>query len=168
MKILLRKPVKKLGTVGDVVNVKPGYARNYLIPYHLAVMPTTANLKVVEVEKAKHLAVVARLRGELEAKAVLLRGKEITIAVNANEEGHLYGSVGPAQIVAALAAEGVFVEAEQVNLAQPIRQLDKYDVELELIETVTAVIHVWVVRALGEGGEASDAASDEPGDGEDE
>ncbi|MEI7837599.1 MAG: 50S ribosomal protein L9, partial [Planctomycetota bacterium] len=55
MKILLRKPVKKLGTVGDVVNVKPGYARNYLIPYHLAVMPTTANLKVVEVEKAKHL-----------------------------------------------------------------------------------------------------------------
>ncbi|MCY2924757.1 MAG: 50S ribosomal protein L9 [Planctomycetota bacterium] len=170
MKVLLRKPVKKLGTVGDVVTVKPGYARNYLIPRHLAVMPTAANLKVVEVEKAKHLAELAKMRGQLEAKAALLRGKEITIAVNANEEGHLYGSVGPAQIVAALAAEGVFVEAEQVNLAQPIRQLDKYDVELELIETVTAMIHVWVVRAREEGAESPDSepAPSEPGAGENE
>lgn len=161
MKVLLRKPVKKLGTVGDVVNVKPGYARNYLIPRHMAVTPTTANLKVVEVEKAKHLAELAKMRGELEAKAALLRGKEVTIAVNANDEGHLYGSVGPAQIVAALAGEGVFIEADHVNLAQPIRQLDKYDVELELMETVTATIHVWVVRAREEG---ADAEASEPAD----
>jgi large subunit ribosomal protein L9 len=158
MRVLLRKTVKKLGTIGDVVNVKPGYARNYLIPRHLAALPTATNLKAVEIEKAKHLAELARVRGELEAKAAFLRGREITIAVHANEEGHLYGSVGPAQIVAALAADGVFVEVDQVNLDQPIRQLDKYDVELEFVEGVTAVIHVWVVRAREEGGEAAPAA----------
>lgn len=169
MKVLLRKPVKKLGTVGDVVTVKPGYARNYLLPRHMAVLPTATNVKAVEIEKQKHLEEIAKVRGQLEAKAVLLRGKEITIAVNANDEGHLYGSVGPAQIVAALAAEGFFVEPEMVNLDQPIRQLDKYDVELELVETVTAVIHVWVVRAREEGAQdAAEPAESDSGTGEDE
>jgi len=170
MKVLLCKPVKKLGTIGDVVTVKPGYARNYLIPRHMAVLPTASNVKAVEVEKQKHLEELAKMRGQLEAKAALLRGKEITLAVNANEEGHLYGSVGPAQIVAALATEGFFVEAEMVNLDQPIRQLDKYDVELELVEGVTAVIHVWVVRAKEEGAENAPAepAEADAGTGEDE
>jgi len=145
MKVLLQKNVSKLGKIGEVVTVKPGYARNYLLPMGLAVQPTEANLKAVEAAKAKYLEQLARERAELEAKAAVVAGKEVTIAVRANEEGHLYGSVGPAQIVAALAAENCFIEEEHVALDEPIRQLDKYDVTLRFSEEVTATVHVWVV-----------------------
>lgn len=147
MKILLRKNIRKLGRIGELVEVRDGYARNYLLPQRFAVVPTKANLKAVEVEKQRHLEDLARMRGEIEAKAQLLRGREITITAQANEEGHLYGSVGPAQIVAALAAERIFIEPENVVLDDQIRQLDKYDVEVRFTEDIAAVIHVWVLRA---------------------
>ena len=147
MKLLLRRNVPKLGQIGDMVEVTPGYARNYLLPQRLAVEPTPANLKAVEVEKQHNLEELARQRKEIEARATLVRGKEVTIAARANEEGHLYGSIGPAQIAAALTQEGVFVEVDNIVLETPIRQLDKYDVTLRFSQDVTAVVHVWVVPA---------------------
>jgi len=147
MKILLRRNVAKLGTIGDVVEVKPGYARNYLLPQRLGVAPSEANLKVIEAEKQAYLAQLAQQRAELEQRASALHGKEVTISARANEEGHLYGSVGPAQIVAALAKEGIFLETEHVALDNPIRQLDKYDVTVRFSEEVSTTIHVWVVPA---------------------
>ena len=145
MKLLLSQNVSKLGKIGDVVEVAEGYARNYLLPQRFAVAPTEANLRAVEAAKAEYLAKVAAEREQLEAKADLVRGKEVSIAVRANEEGHLYGSVGPAQISAALAEEQVFVEARYIVLDEPIRQLDKYDVTVEFSEDVSATIHVWIV-----------------------
>jgi len=145
MKVLLRHNVKKLGQIGDLVDVKPGYARNYLLPQGLAISPTETNLKIVEAEKKRHLEELAKMREELEAKAAVVKGKEITISARANEEGHLYGSIGPAQIEAALAAENIFIDAKYIELDHPIRQLDKYDVQIRFSPDIASTIHVWVL-----------------------
>jgi large subunit ribosomal protein L9 len=162
MKVLLRQNVAKLGHIGDVVEVRPGYARNYLVPRGLATMPTEANLKAVEAAKQAYLAELAQQHAELEARAKLLEGKEVTITARANEEGHLYGSVGPAQIAAELAKQGAFVEPENIALDEPIRRLDKYEVPVRFAEDVQTTIGVWVVppRDVGEG-EDEQAAEDE-------
>ena len=162
MKVLLRQNVEALGHIGDVVEVRPGYARNYLLPTGLAVQPTQANLKTVELHKQRYLEEMARQRKEIELRAAAMSGKEITIAVRANVEGHLYGSVGPAQIVAALAEEKIFVEPEEVALAEPIRQLDKYDVELDFGHDVKSTIHVWVVPSHEDAHEGDHEADAEP------
>lgn len=168
MKVLLRRNVPKLGKIGEVVEVKPGYARNYLLPQRLAVEPTKGNTRQVELEKQKYLEELARIRAEIEARAKLVDGKEITIAARANEEGQLYGSVGPAQIVAALAEKGLNIEAENVALAEPVRKLDKYDIDLKFGEDVTAKIVLWVVpiREDGAAGEQAAAPAAAPAEGE--
>jgi large subunit ribosomal protein L9 len=151
MKVLLRANVPHLGQIGDVVQVKAGYARNYLVPRGLAAEPTPGNLKRIEVEKQAYLAELAKRKAEVQARAALVDGKEVTIAALANEEGHLYGSIGPAQIVEALARENLHVEEENIVLPEPIRALDKYEVNLRFAEEVTAKINVWVVPAHQEG-----------------
>jgi len=166
MKVLLRRNISKVGQIGDVVDVKPGYARNYLVPQGLAVQPTPGNLKAVEAEKEEYLAKVAAERQALQARADAIDGKEITLSARANEEGHLYGSVGPAQICEALAVEGVFVEPQQVALHEPIRQLDKYDLPLEFAEDIRATIHVWVLRHHEPGEEPIEGEAAEPAESE--
>jgi len=158
MKVLLRKNVTNVGKIGDLIEVKPGYARNYLLPQGFAYEPTAANIKQVEREKLKYLQELARQRAEIQARAALVNGKEVTISARANEEGQLYGSVGPAQIVAALAEQNCFIEAENVVLDEPIRKLDKYTVALKFAEDVTAAISVWVVPIHGEEPQAPDEA----------
>lgn len=145
MKLLLRKNISKVGIIGDIVEVNPGYARNYLIPQGFATQPTKANVRKVELDKAKYLEGVARERADLEARASLLNGKEITISARANEEGHLYGSIGPAQVASAMAEANLFVDVENIVLDEPIHQLDKYEVVLRFAEDVKAAISVWVV-----------------------
>lgn len=145
MKVMLKKTVAKLGTIGDVVEVKPGYARNYLLPLGLAAEPTEANIRAIEAEKLRFQEQAAANQEAQEARAAAIRGKEITISARANEEGQLYGSIGPAQIAAALAAEDVFVEPEHIVLDEPIRKLDKYDVTVRFAKDITTEIYVWVV-----------------------
>lgn len=160
MKVLLRRNIYKLGQIGDVVNVKPGYARNYLVPHGLAVQPTPGNLKAVEAEKEAYLAQVAAERQALQARADAVNGKEVTLSARANEEGHLYGSVGPAQIVAALANENLPVEEKNVVLDEPFHTLDKYEVTLAFGHDVTASITVWVVPVRTED-DAEEGAEDD-------
>ena len=162
MKVLLRRNVINLGKIGEVVNVKDGYARNFLLPQGVAVTPTEWNVKAVEQEKQRYLEELAKQKAQLEARAAVINGKEITISARANPEGNLYGSVGPAQIVAAMAAENLFIEAQSVLLAQPIRTLDKYDVVIRLAEDVTAKIVVWVVPINEPGEETPAAQTEEP------
>jgi len=162
MKMLLQTNVSGLGQIGDVVDVKPGYARNYLLPQGLGVHPTEANLKAIEAAKQRHLEELARRHEQIEAQAALIRGKEITIFVRANEEGVLYGSIGPAQIAAALAAEGVFVDAKHIDLDEPIRQLDKYDIQVRFAPEVAAMIHVWVVPSHDSEMPAEDGGDEAP------
>ncbi len=164
MKVLLRKNVANVGVIGDSVDVKAGHARNYLLPQGLAYQPTAANIKQVEREREKYLAELAKQRAEIEARASLVNGKEVTISARANEEGHLYGSIGPAQIVAALAEQNCFVDADNIVLPEPIRLLDKYEISLKFAHDVTADISVWVVPIHGEPveGATEDAAQDTP------
>ena len=163
MKVLLRRNVTKLGQIGEIVEVQPGYARNYLLPQGLAFVPTAANLKRVEEEKQAYLAELARIKAELQTQANLLSGKECTIEALANEEGHLYGSVGPAQVAAAIAAEGILIEADNILLDEPIRQLDQYEVRVRFAEDVHATITVWVVPPHDQGEPApAQAAEGEP------
>jgi large subunit ribosomal protein L9 len=160
MKVLLRQNVTKLGQIGDVVEVLPGYARNYLIPQGLASVPTQGNIKALEAEKQAYLQQLAQQRAALQARADAIKGKEVTIFARANEEGHLYGSVGPAQIAAAVSKEGVFLEPENIVLDEPIRRLDKYEVSVRFAEDVQTTLAVWVVPPR-ETGEAQEQPADE-------
>ena len=130
--------------------VKPGYARNYLLPQGLATEPTEWNVKAVEAEKQRYLEELAKLKSELEAKAAVVQGKEVTIQARANEEGHLYGSVGPADVANALKRENLNILADQVRLQGPLKELGLYTVKVHVGQEIHAELKVWVVPALGE------------------
>jgi len=145
MKVLLRQDVASLGVIGDVVDVKVGYARNYLLPQGLAVEPNAANLKRVDQEKLDRAKRAEERLQTLKGIASRLNGQSVTIKSKANELGHLFGSVTEQHIAEALAAEGFKVAPSQVALAAPIRTLDKFRVPIRLAEGVEAEIDVWVV-----------------------
>jgi len=146
MELLLKQNVEHLGRLGDVVKVKTGYARNFLLPRGIAVMVTKANL--VEIERARAQAQVeeeARIAA-LKEFAAKVTETSVTIEGRANEEGHLFGSVSAAQIAAALRDKGVPVEDKQVRLEQPLKEIGVFDVTVHLHATVTATVKVWVVQ----------------------
>ncbi len=159
MKLLLTKDVAKLGIVGDVVEVAAGYARNYLLPKRLATQPTEANMRALADERAKAEERRRLVHEALQAQAEKLADVEVTIAVPANEEGVLYGSVGPREIAEALCEEGHEVDSSQVELHTPIRHLDNVLVDVVLAEGIATKVKVWVVR--------SGATRDEAGGEED-
>ncbi len=142
MKVLLRRNVSRLGTIGELVDVKSGYARNYLLPQGLAIAPTEANIKAVEADKQRYLEELARERADLEARAAVVQGKKIAIVARTNDEGHLYGSVGPAQIVAELAEMGIFLDTNNVALDPPLREIGEYDVTVRFTEEISATVQV--------------------------
>ena len=157
MKVLLRRNVKKLGQIGEVVTVRPGFARNYLLPQGLAVMPSAANLKAIEAEKTQYLSELARLKAEFETRARALEGKSFSIVARANQEGHLYGSVGPAQIVETMGRESCIVETDMIQLPEAIRAVGTHEVTIEFTEQVTAKITIVVTRLKEEGEEEEEA-----------
>ncbi len=146
MKLLLCKNVDKLGIVGDVVEVSAGYARNYLVPTGLATEPTEANMRALAEERriAEHER--TRKRAELQALAERIEGAEVTIRARTNQDGVLYGSVGPREIATALEEEDFFIDPAQIVLDRPIRHLDTVSVEVKLADDLRSTIKVWVVR----------------------
>lgn len=160
MKLLLCKNIEKLGIVGDVVNVRPGYARNYLLPQGLATEPTEANIRALAEARRQAELERAKRRVELEALAERMKDVEVTIKARANEDGHLYGSVGQREIAAALMEEGFAVDPDAIRLLRPIRHLDNVAVDIRLGEDLTGSVKVWVVREKLEG-EADDAEMDD-------
>lgn len=146
MELLLKQNVEHLGRTGDVVDVKPGYARNYLLPRGLAVLVTKSNIADVERARAQALAEEeARLAG-LKDLGAKLADQSVTIEGKANEEGHLFGSVNAAQIAAALREKDVPVDDKMVRLESPIKEIGVYDVAIHLHADVEATIKVWVVQ----------------------
>ena len=146
MELLLKQNVEHLGRTGDVVDVKPGYARNYLLPRGLAVLVTKGNM--AEVERARSQALAeeeARLAG-LKDLGAKLADLSVTIEGKANEEGHLFGSVNTAQIAAALRDKDVPVDEKMVRLDSPLKEIGVYDVTVHLHADVEAVVKVWVVQ----------------------
>ena len=146
MELLLKQNVEHLGRTGDVVDVKPGYARNYLLPRGLAVLVTKGNMAEVERARAQALAEEdARLAG-LKDLGAKLADLSVTIEGKANEEGHLFGSVNAAQIAAALREKDVPVDEKMVRLDSPLKEIGVYDVTVHLHADVEAAIKVWVVQ----------------------
>lgn len=145
MKLLLAQDVRNLGKVGDIVNVKPGHARNFLLPQGLAVVPTETNIQRVAEERKRREAAEAERRQRLGEAVKALDGTSITIRAQANEQGHLFGSVNQREIAAALQELGHKISEEQIMLAEPIRTLDRYQVPVRLAEGFDAHIDLWVV-----------------------
>lgn len=146
MELLLKQTIEHLGRVGEVVKVKPGYARNYLLPRGLAVPVTKAN--VAEIDRARQRALQEeqqRIAG-MKDVAQKLGETSVTIEGRANEEGHLFGSVNAAQIAAALRQKGFTIEEKQIRLEQPLKEIGVFDVALHLHQGVDATIKVWVVQ----------------------
>lgn len=160
MQLLLLKDVRRLGHVGDIVEVTTGYARNYLIPQRLATDPTEENIQAIEQEKKRAAAERARRLKQFETLAEQMADVTVTVEAPANPEGTLYGSVGAKEIAAALQVQGHPVLPEHVRLDTPIRTLDNLTVTLEFADDITAQIKLWVVRA---GTTEDDDASAEPG-----
>ncbi|HZT82176.1 MAG TPA: 50S ribosomal protein L9 [Gemmataceae bacterium] len=146
MQLVLTQDVPHLGKPGDLVEVKPGYARNYLLPRGMATIPTEHNLRLVERHKQRiHQAREARV-ADLKALAAQIAATTVTIESNANEEGHLYGSVGAPEISRALKAKNLDVEPEMVRLEGPIKEIALYEVKLHLGYDIETAVKVVVVR----------------------
>ncbi len=147
MRLLLLKDVRKLGHLGDVVDVNAGYARNYLLPQRLATEPTEANLKAIEQDKIRAAAERAARIKHFQAVADSMADVSISIEVAANPEGTLYGSVGPREIGEALRAHGHPVEDGFIELDTPIRTLDNRMVKIRFSDDIATQVKVWIVRA---------------------
>ena len=145
MQVLLRKDVEGLGQIGDVVNVKPGYARNYLLPRNFAMPLTPGNVKRVEFEKKKHEEERKLRQQELVGMAEKLKAVSLTIPAKANEEGHLFGSVTPARICEAFLAEGYKLDEKMIQIPEALKELGVVDVPIQLTPEITVTCKVWVV-----------------------
>jgi len=157
IELLLVQSVENLGKQGDVVEVKPGYANNYLLPQGLATIATPHHKRMVEKHKAKLLEIQRSRLAGLRALADELGQQSITIEANANDEGHLYGSVGAAEIVKALKASNLTVTPNQVLLQGPLKELGLYTVKIHLGQEIEGELKVWVVPSVAAGEGASDA-----------
>jgi large subunit ribosomal protein L9 len=148
IELLLVQSVDHLGKQGEVVEVKPGYAKNYLLPQGLATVATDHHKRMVEKHKARLLEIQnARLAGLRQLSDALTR-QSITIEANANDEGHLYGSVGASDIVAALKRADFTITSDQVRLKGPLKELGLYTVQIHLGQEIEADLKVWVVPTV--------------------
>ena len=163
MQVILQKDVPKLGTVGEVVNVKPGYARNYLIPRGMALMADAGSVR--SIEHAKRLTEHAKRKARAEAEALAERMKDVnvTLPVRVGENDRLYGSVTARDIAKDLALQGWPVEAKRIVLESPIKTLGVFQVPVTLSVGVVAEIKVWVVQDRSAPEPSENEGSDEEG-----
>ena len=159
VQLLLIQSVEHLGTHGDVVEVKPGFANNFLIPQGLATIATDHHKRMVEKHKEK-LEDIARLKlKQYEDQAREIEKLSLTIEANANEDGHLYGSVGAAEIVKALKQSNIVASQEQIRMEGVLKELGLYTVKVRLHSNVDADLKVWVVPSV----ETDDTSKTETG-----
>jgi len=146
MQLILLQNVTNLGKLGDKVNVKPGYGRNFLVPQGKATPATAANLAEFEAKRAEYEAKANAIHADAEARKAKLEGASVTIAANASTEGKLYGSVGPRDIAEAFTKAGLPVEKSEVILGEgAFRNVGEFDVLLALHADVETTVKVIVV-----------------------
>jgi large subunit ribosomal protein L9 len=152
VELLLIHTVEHLGKQGEVVEVKRGYAYNFLLPQGLATVATDHHKRMVEKHRAK-LEEIARERlAGLRSLLEELSRTSVTIEANANDEGHLYGSVGPAEISRSLKQQDLMVSPDQIILQGPLKEVGLYTVKVKLATEVEGDLKVWVVPSSGDGG----------------
>jgi len=150
MKVVLLERVDNLGAIGDVVGVKDGFARNFLLPRHKALRATAANLKVFEAQKEQIVARNAAARAAAEKAAETLDGTSYIIIRQAGDSGQLYGSVNARDVAEAVAEAGGKVERNQIVLNTPIKTLGVHELKVRLHAEVTITINVNVARSQDE------------------
>lgn len=146
MKVILRKDYGQLGKIGDVVDVKDGYARNFLIPRDIAYAATEGNLKTLEEEKKQAQRKAEKERAEAEKTVQELAKLSITIQMKVGEDEKLFGSVTSQMIADEVQQKGVNLDKKSIELEEPIKALGIYDVPVRLAGGVTGTVKVWVVR----------------------
>ena len=146
MKVILLDKVENLGNLGDLVSVKPGYGRNYLIPSGRAAPATEENIRVFEQRRAELERTAADALERAQARAERLSGMSVSVARKAGEEGRLFGSVGNTDVAEALTAAGVEVRKQEVRMPEgPIRQIGSYAIQLHLHPEVNASVTLEVI-----------------------
>lgn len=157
MEVILLEKIGKLGHLGDKVNVKDGYARNFLIPSGKALRATKANMEMFEAKKAELAKVSEEAKKNAEALAVKIKGKSFVVIRQAGDTGHLYGSVSTRDLAGVLKASGADVEYTKITIDTPIKEIGIYDVKVALHPEVVEVIKVNVARSEEEAKVAFDA-----------
>ncbi len=161
VKVLLCEDVKELGWFGDVVEVSTGYARNYLLPQRLAIIPSKGNLRSLAKETARRAEQRKLERKRLEEAAAAAEGAEAVVAAKANEQGVLFGSVGAEEIAENLRAQGFKVTNEMVQLSEHIKQVGTHKITLKFDKDLTASAKVTIVAESADG-EAAPPAGEVP------
>ena len=146
MDVILCQEVTHLGRTGDIVRVKPGYARNFLLPKKLACQATPANRKKVEQQKVKEAAAAAEKKKAAEELAEKLNKVSCTVTVEVNDLDKLYGSVTDVDIIKALEVEGYQIDKKDIILDKPIEDLGIFDVKIQIHPEVVANIRLWVAK----------------------
>jgi large subunit ribosomal protein L9 len=146
MEIILRQAVENLGSPGDVVKVKSGYARNYLLPHGLAYEATPGNLKRIQQERDRLDAAENERRTAAQTQAERLEQVSLTFSARVGEEGKLFGSVTTADVAQQLEAQGFHIEKRQIDLHEPIKALGVYRVPIRLHADVKPEVRVWVIK----------------------
>ena len=146
MKVILRKNSEKLGSVGEVVSVKDGYARNYLIPRNIAYEATDGSLHQLDEERKQQSRVIDKEIKHAEALTSQLEKISVTIKMKVGEEDKLFGSVTAQMIAEALVEKEITLDKRHIVLEEPLKALGIYDVPVKLAGSVTGKIKVWIVR----------------------
>jgi large subunit ribosomal protein L9 len=146
MEVILRQSIENLGNPGDVVNVKPGYARNYLLPRGLAYEATPGNLKRIASERQRLEAAESTRRDAAKDLAKRIEEVSLTFSARVGEEGKLFGSITATDIAHQLEAQGVQIEKRQIDLHEPIKTLGVFQVPIRLHADVRPEIRVWVIK----------------------
>ena len=146
MNVILLDKVENLGDIGDLVTVKPGYGRNFLLPQGKATLSTKDNIAAVEARRAELEKAAADELKSAKDRAKLIDGMELVIPANAGEEGKLFGSVGPIDICEALSKVGVEVERSEVRMPEgPVHELGEYEIGMHLHADVNVNVNLKVV-----------------------
>ncbi len=150
--LILTQAVPKLGQSGDVVKVRPGFARNYLVPQGLATFATQHNLRMIEKHRQRLKELEEARRADLQNLAAQIAQRSLTIEANANAEGHLYGSVNADNIAEALRREGFPIQGENVRIEGQLKELGLYTIKIHLAQDVQGEVKLWVVPTHAEDG----------------
>jgi large subunit ribosomal protein L9 len=159
IELLLIQAVEHLGKQGDVVSVRPGYAMNYLLPQGLATIANEHHKRMVEKHRAQLEQIEKTRLAGLRSLAEELGRQSVTIEANANDEGHLYGSVVAIDIVNALKRSKITIAQDQVRLTGPLKELGLYTIKIHLGQEVEGDLKVWVVPSVSEEGVEGKASS---------
>lgn len=145
MKIILRQNVPNLGEIGEVVTVKSGYARNYLIPRQLAYVATDSAMRALETEKKQYAVKMEKAKQSAEIVAAQLADLQVSIPMQVGEEGRLFGSVTGQMIAQELEVRGFRIDRRSIIIDEPIKTLGVFEVKVKLHTDITAPLKVWVI-----------------------